>query len=54
MLYSERYKKENLFERAKKRLAQILISLLTVQIEGTAEATLRKSTLWKEVQMYNM
>jgi hypothetical protein len=34
-----------LFERAKKRLAQILMHLLTVQIEGTVEAALRKSTL---------
>jgi hypothetical protein len=35
-----------LFERAKKRLAQILMHLLTVQIEGTAEAELGKSTLY--------
>jgi hypothetical protein len=36
-----------LFERAKKRLARILMHLLTVQIEGTAESVLTKSTLWE-------
>jgi hypothetical protein len=45
VILSERYKKEKLFERAKKRLARILMHLLTVQIEDTVEAVLRKSTL---------
>jgi hypothetical protein len=49
MLYRLRdTKKEKLFERAKKRLARILMHLLTVQIEGTAEITLKKSTLLLE------
>jgi hypothetical protein len=48
VILSERYKKEKLFKRAKKRLARILMHLLTVQIEGTVEAVLRKSTLLKE------
>jgi hypothetical protein len=34
-----------LFERVKKRLARVLMHLLTVQIEGTAEAVLRKFNL---------
>jgi hypothetical protein len=46
MLYRVRdTKREKLFERAKKRLAWILMHLLTVQIEGTAKVALRKSTL---------
>jgi hypothetical protein len=32
--------------RGKKRLAQILMHILTVEIEGTTEAALRKSTLF--------
>jgi hypothetical protein len=40
VILSERYKKEKLFERTKKRLTRILMHILTVQIEGTAEAAL--------------
>jgi hypothetical protein len=46
MLYRLRdTKKEKLFERAKKRLAWILMHLLTIRIEGTAEAELENYTL---------
>jgi hypothetical protein len=45
MLYIVRDTKKRSCLREKKRLARILMYLLTVQIEGTAEATLRKSTL---------
>jgi hypothetical protein len=47
MLYRVRdTKKRSCLRRQKKRLARILMHLLTVQIEGTAEAALKKSTLY--------
>jgi hypothetical protein len=45
MLYRVRDTKKRSCLRGEKRLARILMHLLIVQIEGTAEAALRKSTL---------
>jgi hypothetical protein len=54
MLYRVRDTKKRSCLRGKKKLARILMHLLPVQIEGTAEAVLRKSNLFHrpETQPY--